>query len=356
MCIKKQISKPFDSIYLKLGGFLTGVIQSTSSKINNTCQQKQAPYGLILKQKDRFAVVLDDQIIKIQTKSQKIEIHPNDIYSIKSKNHIFEVKTKSKTYLGFILNKQLSFYTPFEKQTININSMQSYYMPFKQKERIFMELSNFRDPIFSNIFFLKKAGQFKMGRDTKVPIFLDESPAHMVNISTDFYASQTELSVEDWIKIMPNNNFTLQDDCLKCPMSNANWNQVDNFINKLNTMQDLVTYSLPTEAEWEYIAKNYTKEDKTPINEFNKVCEYQKINLFCDLFSGVWEWTKDNKSKYLKKLQTDPIIISDSNRKVYRGGSNFSQNKVRNHTYRGSASKTKNDHTIGFRLILRKRK
>ena len=64
-----------------------------------------------------------------------------------------------------------------------------------------------------------------------------------------------------------------------------------------------------TEAEWEYIAKNYTKEDKTPINEFNKVCEYQKINLFCDLFSGVWEWTKDNKSKYLKKLQTDGLIL-----------------------------------------------
>lgn len=352
LCIKEELNKPYDKVYLTLGGFISGTGQFTSQK---NCSGAKIKFGIELHQGDRFLGVIENQMISVQTKDLMININASEITEISSHGDIFEVKTPHAQYDGFILNKSIKFLTPFASQDLPINALKSYYMPQNHKEKSFMELNSFWDPIFSNVFFLKQAGQFEMGKDTQVPIFLDEAPAHQVTISKDFYIARSEVSVSDWLKISPDNNFVVQNDCPKCPISNANWKQVDQFIQKLNSMQSEVTYSLPTEAEWEYVANQYEIEENTPKDKFNNICEYQDKNLFCDLFSGVWEWTKDNKTSYTKDSVTDPLIITDSNRKIYRGGSNFSEKRVRNHTYRGSASVSKNDHTIGFRLVLRRR-
>ncbi|MCO4782983.1 MAG: SUMF1/EgtB/PvdO family nonheme iron enzyme [Candidatus Cloacimonetes bacterium] len=352
LCIKEEPKKPYDIVFLTLGGFISGMGQFTPQK---NCEGLKTNFGLELHQGDRFLGVLEDQKINIQTKDFMIKINASEIIEINNLGHIFEIKTNQDQYLGFIINEFIDVLTPFQIQNIPVTTLKSYTMPSSHKEKSFMELNSFWDPIFSSVFFLKKAGEFEMGKNTQVPIFLDEAPAHKVTISQDFYIARHEVTVEDWLKIMPDNNFPLQDDCLKCPISNANWNQVDQFIQKLNTMQNQVVYSLPTEAEWEFVASPYEIEEKTPKDKFNNVCEYQDKNLFCDLFSGVWEWTKDNKSTYTKDHVTDPLVLTDSKRKIYRGGSNFSQKRVRNHSYRGSASTSKNDHTIGFRLVLRRR-
>ena len=68
-----------------------------------------------------------------------------------------------------------------------------------------------------------------------------------------FNIGKYEVTQAQWKAIMGTNASAFKD-CDQCPVENVTWNDVQMFIDKLNT-QSKKNYRLPTEAEWEYAAK-----------------------------------------------------------------------------------------------------
>lgn len=105
---------------------------------------------------------------------------------------------------------------------------------------------------------LVKGGAFIMGCQSWWMIgrdgacYGDEKPAHEV-ILKDFCIGKYPVTQAQWLAVMgsnPSNNTG----CDNCPVENVSWNDVQDFLKKLNTLTGQ-QFRLPTEAEWEYAAR-----------------------------------------------------------------------------------------------------
>lgn len=94
-----------------------------------------------------------------------------------------------------------------------------------------------------------KGGTFQMGSNDSES---DEKPVHTVTVS-DFYIGKYEVTQKQWREIMGNNPSNFKN-CDNCPVEKVSWNDVQEFIKKLNQKTGK-NYRLPTEAEWEYAAR-----------------------------------------------------------------------------------------------------
>lgn len=79
-----------------------------------------------------------------------------------------------------------------------------------------------------------------------------EKPAHEVTVG-DFYIGKYEVTQRQWAEIMGANPSHFKN-CDECPVESVSWNDVQEFIQKLNAKTGR-NYRLPTEAEWEYAAR-----------------------------------------------------------------------------------------------------
>ena len=96
-------------------------------------------------------------------------------------------------------------------------------------------------------------GSFDMGDDSGA---IDRRPAHTVKLK-DFNMGAYEVSQAQWASVMDNNPSVY--DCSECAVTNVSWDDVQKFIEKLNTTTGK-HYRLPTEAEWEYAARGGNNE------------------------------------------------------------------------------------------------
>ena len=103
-------------------------------------------------------------------------------------------------------------------------------------------------------FRLIPAGSFKMGSQWRLS---DEWPVKTIAITHPFYMGVYEVTQEQWRKIMNNNPSRYRGD--DRPVENISWNDANEFINKLNILEDENRYRLPTEAEWEYACRAGSK-------------------------------------------------------------------------------------------------
>jgi formylglycine-generating enzyme required for sulfatase activity len=100
-------------------------------------------------------------------------------------------------------------------------------------------------------FALIPRGQFKMGsKDSNA----NALPVHTVHISKPFYLGVHEVTQGQWKAVMKENPSWFNDDANR-PVESVSWEEIQQFIGKLNAMKDGTTYRLPTEAEWEYAAR-----------------------------------------------------------------------------------------------------
>ena len=127
--------------------------------------------------------------------------------------------------------------------------------------------------------------------------------------------------------------------CSSCPVEQVSWDDVQDFINKLNQMTG-GKYRLPTEAEWEYAARGGSRSrehkysgsdslgsvgwyddnssDKThPVGKKTP----NELGLY-DMSGNVWEWCSDwyDKDYYSSSPARNPKGPGRGSHRVRRGG------------------------------------
>ncbi len=164
----------------------------------------------------------------------------------------------------------------------------------------------------------------------------DEKPAHTVTLS-GFLIGKYEVTQADWRSVTGGNPSDFSG-CDDCPVEQVSWDEVQDFLKKLNAREPGKNYRLPTEAEWEYAARGGTKSKGYLYaggNDLDKVAWYpgnsgdkthpvggkapNELGLY-DMSGNVWEWCSDWFGDYSATAQNDPKGPNRGGYRVLRGG------------------------------------
>ncbi len=220
-----------------------------------------------------------------------------------------------------------------------------------------------KDPLNHEMIFVE-GGTFQMGSSSGES---DEKPVHSVTLSA-FNIGKYEVTQAQWKAVIGNNPSSFSG-CEDCPVERVSWNDVQDFIRKLNA-QTVKNYRLPTEAEWEYAAKGgksskgYTYSGSNDLNSVawnidnsgrktHTVGGKQANELgVCDMTGNVWEWCSDWYGTYNSYSETNPTGASSVQHRVLRGGSwNASAYYCRTADRNGGNPDIRY-YYYGFRLVL----
>ncbi|MDM8550047.1 SUMF1/EgtB/PvdO family nonheme iron enzyme [Desulfobacterales bacterium HSG2] len=103
------------------------------------------------------------------------------------------------------------------------------------------------------------AGTFMMGSPSDEPERDDDERLHRVTLTKGFYMQTTEVTQGQWKAVMGSNPSRFKNCGNNCPVEKVSWDDVQEFIKKLNRKEGTGKYRLPTEAEWEYACRAGTK-------------------------------------------------------------------------------------------------
>jgi formylglycine-generating enzyme required for sulfatase activity len=203
-----------------------------------------------------------------------------------------------------------------------------------------------------------------------------EKPAHSVTVS-DYYIGKYEVTQAQWRAVMgttvrqqrdkENTSWSMAGEGDSYPMYYVSWNEVQEFIAKLNSMTGK-RYRLPKEGEWEYAAKERKKSQGYKYsggNTVDSVAWYDgnsdsethavgakpsnELGIF-DMSGNVWEWCGDWYGAYGSSAQTDPKGASSGSYRVIRGGSwNYGASYARALS-RSYDAPDYRYHNLGFRM------
>jgi formylglycine-generating enzyme required for sulfatase activity len=117
------------------------------------------------------------------------------------------------------------------------------------------------------------AGEFDMGSPANEnDRFDNEGPVHRVKISNAFYMGKFEVTQKQWRDVMGTSPSNFKGDDL--PVEQVSWNDVQEFIKKLNDKEGGNKYRLPSEAEWEYAARAGTTTRYSFGDDVSKLGDY----------------------------------------------------------------------------------
>lgn len=256
----------------------------------------------------------------------------------------------------------------------------------------------FTSPALGAAFVLIPAGTFTMGSPADEPgRFPDETP-HRVTISRAFYMQTTEVTQGQWKRIMGGNPSYFRECGDDCPVERVSWNEVQDFIRRLNQREGTDRYRLPTEAQWEYAARAGTETalysgplrirrsndapdlDAVAWYKGNSCVEYaggfdssgwQDRQYSCprsgthpvgrkapnawglyDMIGNVFEWVQDRMGDYPPGSLTDPEGPASGSARVRRGCSWGSSARYCRAAFRlkGGDPDARGDG-MGFRLV-----
>jgi formylglycine-generating enzyme required for sulfatase activity len=182
-------------------------------------------------------------------------------------------------------------------------------------------------------------GAFDIGSDA----FRDSRPVHTVRIEP-FYLGQYEVTQEQWEKVMGSNpslNGKGIAERFKMPVDNVSWHDCQEFIDRLNRTVPGGGFRLPTEAEWEFVARygGQTAETAPAWSRENSQCHDAKWPDFTDLAphpvgskppnplgfydmrGNVWEWCSSLFQPYPFDLRDGREDQRAEGLHVLRGGS-----------------------------------
>lgn len=228
------------------------------------------------------------------------------------------------------------------------------------------------------------AGTFLMGQDKNTNNWenkdngSNELPQHQVTIHSIFAVGAYQVTQAEYLAVMGDNpsQFTVSS---SLPVDSVLWSDAVSFVMKLS-YQTGKLYRLPSEAEWEYVARAGTQ---TPYFFTNKITnppipwallgQYAwysntsggsthpvgmlKPNQFglYDIYGNVWEWVADCFHKNYVGAPTDGsawVTPSRCNGRVIRGASWTSDNPPidQRSAYRNYNPMDMADNSVGFRI------
>jgi len=270
------------------------------------------------------------------------------------------------------------------------------------------------------------AGFFEMGFNSdliKIPGHVAIEPVHKVEITHSFQIGKYEVTMEQWDAFMESNpsrrsnayekevkklqkldpayvdSWTMhwmdRSKSENIPVDSVTWEEVQEFVTKLNNQDSKYQYRLPTEAEWEYACRIGIPE--TSSEKFDEIAHWfgnagnewkdrdlpterlvgpkmplpvgsKKPNLLgiYDMQGNVWEWVQDWYGPHSSQSKTDPKGPTESEAevfeyrgvktagKVFKGGSwlswGFMESEL-NPAYRDRRPPNFRHTDLGFRLI-----
>jgi formylglycine-generating enzyme required for sulfatase activity len=221
-------------------------------------------------------------------------------------------------------------------------------------------------------------GTFMLGSPPDEPGHTFNEKQHQVTLTKEFYMQTTEVTQGQWKKVMGSNPSQFNKCGDDCPVEKVSWNDVQDFIHKLNQREGSGIYRLPTEAEWEYAARAGTKTPfafgrclstdqanfdgnypfpKCANGEFRK--KTVSVGSFSpnswglyDMHGNVWEWCLDWYKSYPPGSETDPTGPPKGSSRLHRGGSWFSGAGPCRSANRNFSSPEARNFDLGFRLVL----
>jgi formylglycine-generating enzyme required for sulfatase activity len=218
-------------------------------------------------------------------------------------------------------------------------------------------------------FALIPAGEFDMGSPASDKDKYDEEvPLHPVKVEKAFYMGKYEVTQKQWREIMGGPAYFEGD----TPAYEVSWEDVQEFIKKLNEKEGTNKYRLPSEAEWEYAARAGTTTRYSFGDDESKLGEYawydansgekthpvgkKKPNPWglYDMCGNVWEWVQDKWHGGYKGAPTDGSAYEGGSwtYRVCRGGSFSSPTIYCRSAARYGVNPDKREPDIGFRLLM----
>jgi len=221
-------------------------------------------------------------------------------------------------------------------------------------------------------FVLIPSGTFSMGSKDHEEGSSKEKPRHNVRISKSFYLGKFEVTQKQWQAVMgvehPSNFLSPNR-----PVDEVSWNDVQRFIQKLNEVEKVHSYRLPTEAEWEYAARAgseaaFSFGDISADEQLRKYAWYEanaekqshpvgilQPNVWglYDMYGNVSEWVQDlyDRNYYSISPEVDPKGPVIGKKRVVRGGSWIHQVYSCRSAFRGYFSADYTDSDFGFRIV-----
>jgi len=139
-----------------------------------------------------------------------------------------------------------------------------------------------------------KGGCYDIGREAGEKL-KNAVPAQKICVD-DFNVGKYEVTQSQWRSVMNNDPFPMSANCDACPVVNVSWNDAKEFTHRLSEQTGKV-FRLPTEAEWEYVARKggvQTETRPTEQHELQPVTSSTPNGLGVHNMQGsVWEWTLD---------------------------------------------------------------
>ncbi len=253
-------------------------------------------------------------------------------------------------------------------------------------------------PVAAGIeFVLISPGTFKMGSDSE-EADKDERPVHVVTISRPFFAGKHEVTIGQVLRWLNSPDVTLEEEWIHfehetCPilkvgdqyvlntsskygesehqpMGRISWYGAVAFCDWCSEQDPRYRYRLPTEAEWEYMARAGTTTDfpwgdtVTPsqanIAEIGGVGKTTQVGSYPpnpwglhDTAGNVWEWCSDWYSGYYypKSPQADPMGPPSGVTRVVRSGSCFDDLHNSRSCNRHGYNPKYRGNNFGFRVV-----
>ncbi len=231
-------------------------------------------------------------------------------------------------------------------------------------------------------FVLIPAGKFKMGTKLSREYVAQKYgpgagwaehgyPQHEVTMSQPFYLQTTQVTQGQWQEVMEDNPSKSIDCGENFPVESVSWNDVQEFIRRLNWQECHDKHRLPTEAEWEYACRAGTTTEYSFGDDVSKLNEYawysdnsemkthpvrqKKPNAWglYDMHGNVLEWVEDDWHENYDGAPDDGRAWVDKPRdadRVLRGGSWYFGARSCRSAYRNYRWPDLGRSLVGFRL------
>tara|TARA_B100001142_G_scaffold314697_1_gene352509 strand:+ start:4291 stop:5025 length:735 start_codon:yes stop_codon:yes gene_type:complete len=232
------------------------------------------------------------------------------------------------------------------------------------------------DDDFGGRYLLVEPGTFLMGDEKGTR---SEQPTHQVTISEPFFCGERPVTQAHWQSVMSSNPSAFTEGWAAGlrPVERVSWLDVQEFLSVLNQRDHDVErlgvmgfWRLPTEAEWEYLARANTStrwafgDRDADLNDYgwhagNSGASTREVGQkksnpwgFLDLHGQVSEWCEDTfEANYERHEGIQTSMNGSSERRVHRGGSWFTESDSTRCSSRGSAIESLRSDGIGFRLV-----